>query len=100
MLINVKGQVDWNHHDLVLAESLVDKAGNFYNLTLQQAINEILEIDQEALEYCEYTVDLQKSFEACRLTQFTGWTKTKVIFINSGPFVHDSLLDWVPRNYT
>lgn len=98
MIITVKGQVDWTHYDIVLAESLVDREGNFYDLTFQQSLNEILAINQEGLDYCEYYVDLQKSLQACALRSFIGWTKTKVIFLNQGLMVRDALLDHVPRN--
>lgn len=110
MLINVKGQVDWNHHDIILAESLVDKNDNFYDLTLQQALNEILAIDQEALEYCEYQIDRLSDEDYAKrsefytdpqresLRQFQGWTKTKVIFMYRGMNAHDTLLDYVNRN--
>lgn len=96
MKVNYKGTVDPSHYDLVLAESLVNKDGDFYNLTLKQNLDELLAGEQ--LLWCEYEIDLQKSFDACKLLSFVGWTKTKVIFNQGGPFTSDAILDSLPRN--
>lgn len=96
MLINIKGQVDPSHFDIILASGLMDKNCNFYNLTFKQALDEILL--GEELESCTYKIDMRKTNEETTLEQFIGWTKTKVLFLNEGLFVQDRLLGHVPRN--
>lgn len=97
MLVNIKGQVDPAHYGIILADSLMDNDGNFYDLTFKQALDELVENESYV---CTYQVDLQKALAACRLVSFMAWTKSKVIFNQSGPFTHDCLLDHVPRNPT
>lgn len=97
MLINVKGTLDPAHYDIILAESLINEKGDFYDLTLKQALDELVKDEGYV---CDYQVDLQKSLEACTLKYFMAWTKTKVIFNQTGPFTRDSLLDSVPRHPT
>lgn len=95
MIISVKGLIDPAHFDIVLAEGLMDKEGNFYDLTLKKNLDEL--VGNESY-IANYQVDLQKSLQACTLVYFIAWTKTKVIFNSTGPFAQDSILDSVPRN--
>lgn len=109
MLINVKGALDPAHYGIILAESLVDKHGDFYDLTLKQALDELTGSEGYV---CDYQVEMltdeetaqiashQAIYKNFQLKYFTGWTKTKVIFNQNGPFTRDSLLDAVPRNPT
>lgn len=97
MLIDIKGQISYDHNEIVLAKDLINQYNNFYDLTLEQAIKEL--IGYEIIEYVDYTVDLGMFTEDRKIVKFIGWTKTKVIFLSKGPFTHDALLEWVPRNY-
>jgi len=97
MLINVTGKVDPSHDDIVLATGLWDQTSKeFYDITLRSALDEILM--GEDIEVAIYEVDLQKSIDDTKLTKFTAWTKTKVIFLMQGIGYTDSLLEYVPRN--
>lgn len=109
MKINVKGRLDPAHYDIILAESLVDAQGNFYDLTLKQALDEHIKDEGYVCDYQvtrlteEALVDLalhQTVTSKYQLQYFTAWTKTKVIFNQTGPFTRDSLLDCVSRHPT
>ena len=95
MLLNIKNKLEDSHRDIILAEDLMNENNEFYNLTLGKALSEIL--GKETLECCDYTVNISQDGPK-RVTKFYGWTKTKVIFLNQGLFVHDAILDSVPRN--
>ena len=92
----VEGRLDPAHENIILAESLVNEKGDFYDFTFKQAIDEI--VRDEQLIDCRYEVELHKSLEECKLLSFVGWTASKLILLNRGIFVHDSLLDYVVRN--
>ncbi len=92
MLIIKTVTVDSEDLDIILAEDLVDREGNFYNLTLGQALQE--ETRGESLVYVEYDID-----NLClRLHNFIGWTDSRVIFNITGIGVQDTLLTSVLRN--
>lgn len=95
MLTITKNKLDPADLDIILASDLCSEQEDFYSITFKTALDEILQ--EEYLEACEYSVGIVKGDR--KLINFTGWTKTKVIFSLNGLFFDDSLLSSVPRNY-
>lgn len=105
MLINVKGQIDPSHFDIVLAESLVDRNGDFYDLTLKKNFDELVKDEAYVADYqveIDYIPASENWFERHikRITYFTAWTKSSIIYCDDGPFTQDRLLRSLPRNPT
>lgn len=91
MNLKVEGKLNPDHLDIILAEDLSDENRELYDLTLGQALREIL--NNEELIECNYTIDANYKLES-----FVAWTPTKVIFLNNSLFTYDALLDSVPRH--
>lgn len=94
MLAITKSKLDEKDFDVILASDLMDDDGNFYTITLKQALDEILSGEQ--LVECQYCLGIDNGEK--KLLDFIGWTTNKVIFNVRGMFYEDSLLSWVPRN--
>ncbi len=90
----VKTEFDPHDAYIILSESLIDENGDFYDLTLEQAIKE--QCRNKPLLYCEYMLDMQGPGK--KLCSFVGWTEDRVVFNVVGIGTPDTLLDSVPRN--
>jgi hypothetical protein len=90
----IKTELDLEDLDIVLCADLIDDQGNWYDHTLEQALEE--QTKGKPLLYCEYMVELNSSVKT--LSNFIGWTEDRVVFSIIGIGVRDTLLDSVLRN--
>jgi hypothetical protein len=89
----VKEAIDPKDLDIVLADDLIDKDGNWYSHTLEDALKE--QLRGKDLLWCKYVVDYTHGKS---LKEFLGYTQDRVIFHIVGIGVMDILLDSLPRN--
>lgn len=90
----IKTELDPADLDIVLCESLINNSGDFYDLTLKDALEE--QTRGKPILYCEYGVEYNSG--ARTLHNFLAWTEDRVIFNIVGIGVEDTLLDSVLRN--
>lgn len=100
MLINVKGSIDPDHYDIVLAESLVNEKGDFYDLTFKQNFDELVGNEPYVANYQVRQLNGGTHTNRYVITKFLAWTKTKVIYLDDSIFSMDKLLNSLPRNPT
>jgi hypothetical protein len=86
---------EWDQADgsVILSEGLMDESGNFYDLTLEMAIQE--ESRGQPLIDCHYVIDTT-GFDRT-LKEFIAYTEHRVIFMLLGIGLKDALLYSVRR---